>query len=622
MNTQYTDKLSEHEALALHYKRFLILLAGLDHRLNLFGNFYAGPKTTKFVSMEFQQEHFKFIHDFDGEGMLPKEQKLSLGEWLKLNNSYLRSGSRVMCIWDVLANPRTAPGMAKPNEKRHSGYYLYRHPQHDTEVCIAHESLGELVVDCKTTSTGWRSDGTRVVASRVSLDARSINYYKHGMGYLVLDAIKANELDWYIHDRDSRKDHLSYIALFKDTLAHLREVEKQEYPAREYLREALDAGNIGFPGQRDELVNFAVRGWRAHNRGAALPKETSGMAWTELLNTMYTIANGDFLATGMQTLAGQMGVTPLRLTVTGAGKLVLYTAPKPEERDDRLTPHIWVHKIAIEIRRKGEFKVLSKKWVILPAVSASETTLKDWPDSSSWAGLRSPFPSFEEKQRLIGLTTGTEILDSPWLKETVTASEWEGMLDEWADAYIRNNKGTSRVTDAPLMLPIGLSIHDEKNTVHVLSLRDTNPEIRLWKLANEAQRQTLIKRFSSTWRYESRAIQRLREGADSPSVLHFVTRADYAHFPKNDYEWNSVSMLDRNGHNGMSSSEALSLDYRFARAVAYADLYESRDKVPFLHYHLNPLLEGRLDAVFGRYTGPLVIPPPPAPKEKEESDED
>jgi hypothetical protein len=81
-------------------------------------------------------------------------------------------------------------------------------------------------------------------------------------------------------------------------------------------------------------------------------------------------------------------------------------------------------------------------------------------------------------------------------------------------------------------------------------------------------------------------------------------------------------MLDQNGHYGMSYAATMSLDYRFARAIAFANCYAARDKVPFLHYHLNPLLEGRLDAVFGCYTGPLVTPPPSAPKEKEESDED
>ncbi|RYF40085.1 MAG: hypothetical protein EOO27_48220, partial [Comamonadaceae bacterium] len=36
----YTDHLSKHELLALHFKRFLLLACGLDHRLKLFGDFY------------------------------------------------------------------------------------------------------------------------------------------------------------------------------------------------------------------------------------------------------------------------------------------------------------------------------------------------------------------------------------------------------------------------------------------------------------------------------------------------------------------------------------------------------------------------------------------------------
>ncbi len=40
----FTDKMEDHEQFALHYKRFLLLAAGLDHRLKLFGDFYDGPR--------------------------------------------------------------------------------------------------------------------------------------------------------------------------------------------------------------------------------------------------------------------------------------------------------------------------------------------------------------------------------------------------------------------------------------------------------------------------------------------------------------------------------------------------------------------------------------------------
>jgi hypothetical protein len=44
----YSDKLSLVEREILHYKRFMLMIAGLDHRDNLFGDFY--PKQ-EFMSM-------------------------------------------------------------------------------------------------------------------------------------------------------------------------------------------------------------------------------------------------------------------------------------------------------------------------------------------------------------------------------------------------------------------------------------------------------------------------------------------------------------------------------------------------------------------------------------------
>lgn len=40
-------------------------------------------------------------------------------------------------------------------------------------------------------------------------------------------------------------------------------------------------------------------------------------------------------------LAVRRGVKPLRLALTGDKKITLYAAPKPEERDDRVFPHMW-----------------------------------------------------------------------------------------------------------------------------------------------------------------------------------------------------------------------------------------------------------------------------------------
>jgi len=614
LDTQYTDKLEKHELIALHYRRFLILLAGLDHRLGLFGTFYEGPKTTRFVSLDFQRAHFRFVHDADGLGMLPKLVKPSLDEWLKENNTYLRPGSRVMCLWNTLANPRTAPGMTKESDSRSSsGYYRTRHPQTEHEVAIASVSNGELVVYCPTTSSSWRGKGTTILQSRVSLSTWKEGYYKRGMGYLVLDAINADELEWYIHDRDSRVSHLEYIGLFKETVAFLRGVEKQEAPARAALLAALNAGEIGEASQRNRYVDLAVRTWRAEHKGAELTTKTTGTAWTELLDTMYTIANAPAKGALVASLVAGLGIQPLRSTVTGANRLVLYAEPKLEERDDRIAPHNWVSKLHLE-ERKGALKVVRQQWTVLPAATASETTIQEWPAAAAWAGLRSPFPSFAEKQTLLELAHGTSVTDSLWLKEKVTPDEWEEMFDEWLTAYRRNNRNQKQVRNAHLLFPIGLSVHTEKNVVRVLAVASPHPEVRLWNLATDDQKEALAARFSSPYLYSNRGREKLLSWVEEKSQnLYFVTTQETARFPKPDYEYGSVSVLHSKSQYGSPQDECHSLDWRYAGAVAYLNTYRARYNVPFVQFHLNPLLQQRtLDVVFGHYGGPFKTPAPGA----------
>ena len=80
--------------MALHYRRFLILICGLDHRLKLFGDFYDTNTPYSFLSLEFRERYFQFLHDKDGSGLLGMaETRPSLQSYLEQANSCLQSGS-------------------------------------------------------------------------------------------------------------------------------------------------------------------------------------------------------------------------------------------------------------------------------------------------------------------------------------------------------------------------------------------------------------------------------------------------------------------------------------------------------------------------------------------------
>jgi hypothetical protein len=100
-----------------------------------------------------------------------------------------------------------------------------------------------------------------------------------------------------------------------------------------------------------------------------------------------------------EALAAERGVQPLRLTLTGKRKNTLYAAPRLEERDDRVFPHMWVHRLRIRRSKPGLF-VLKETWDTLPEASATETIVHEWPAVNDWIGLNPPL-SFERKQSLL-----------------------------------------------------------------------------------------------------------------------------------------------------------------------------------------------------------------------------
>lgn len=110
------------------------------------------------------------------------------------------------------------------------------------------------------------------------------------VGFLCLDAVKADDLDYYIHSRSSRKNFMYYIKLFKRLSAVLRTEEEQEMPYRQKLIRALVDGNIGTKANRAEIVDKTVitaGGQKGQPLSEGIENEKS---WKALLGMMDLIA--------------------------------------------------------------------------------------------------------------------------------------------------------------------------------------------------------------------------------------------------------------------------------------------------------------------------------------------
>lgn len=483
----YTDKLSEHEKFALHFKRFLLLVCGLDHRLKLFGEFYEGPPSLHFVSMDFQERYCRFLHDDDGQSMLPGEKRMRVEKWIDEKNAYLRSGSRVLCNWHELMNPDTAPGACKRERGRERDFIDRRYePKDRMNVVLAYKDGNSVCVDVEVKGYSWSAHHDRTFVCKVNLtNMADSEWGSVDLPFLCLDAVEPEELHWYIHNRDNRRNHISYIRFFKQALSYIKGEREQEQDTRLRLSQAMAEGDIASPEERGSIINQAVIAWRAANRGKPLPSFDGNVAppaWKSLLDQMYMLAGeGQSRIQEIESFVGELGLNPLRLVLSGSAKLVVYAEPKPEECDDRLERHAWVHRISIE-RGKTRYIEKSRRWGVLPLQAASETTLHQWDGAKEWTSRVSTFPSFERKQQLLTYASQLPDLLKPFTK-VMSEEEHHTHFKNWMSLREMLLRNSEYVLNPDMVIPIGVVYYQLSKQLGFVCLGARNPHALLAQLA-------------------------------------------------------------------------------------------------------------------------------------------
>lgn len=507
----YTDHLTKHETFALHYKRFLLLACGLDHRLKLFGDFYDGPQSLHFVSMGFQDQYCRFLHDDDSSWLLPGEDRPSVEDWIKEKNKHVRSGARVLCKWHSLMNPDTAPGACKPYS-RGAGFDRQYEPNSKTGLAIVWKDGKAFCVDVEVTGYPRRGFEPRTFNSKVTLS----NYRRNSWGeddtaFLCLDAVEPEELRWYIHHRGSRSNHLAFIRFFKQALAYVQAERAEEQDTRERMALALAEGHIADPAERGAIIGQAVVAWRAANRGKPLPKfegRTAPAAWKSLLDQMYMLAGeGKRRVAEVESFVrGSLGLAPLRLVLSGGAKLVVYAAPRPEECDDRLQPHAWVHRITVE---RGKTKIVekSRRWVSLPPQAASETTLHEWEGGEEWARRRTVFTSLERKTQILTRAAEFMVDLKPFLSP-MDEAEHHTQFTAWSQLRKRLMDRSEYVRNPRLAIPIGVVYYTHSGELNCLCVGSVFAHGLLGRLAPSEQataqvREAFVKPYQRKWEARS-----------------------------------------------------------------------------------------------------------------------
>lgn len=460
---QYTRALKAFEVQALHYKRLLILLCGLDHRLKLFGDFYQGPISFHFISEAFQREHFHFIHDGDESTLIEGGKRLEpVEQWLSRMNRYLTSGSRVLGLWKTLSRDSgSAPGACRIDAR------FYGEP--DTRIAFKSGKDICVTLPVKKSSIEEETYNVKVIPKRFTGEDTRLT------PYLVMDAVDPDLLYQYIHDRKSRTHHLRYIRLFKQALQLVKAERMLEDPARTYLRDMLLAGRVVKPEDCDELLNHGIRLWRAANRGEPLPSVCADKAsaeWKSLMLVIYLLSNAATTQLSrIQKFAEQQNIEPVRIAVSGKGQLILYAAPPESLRDNRVTPHAWVHRIVLRLGERS-ITAASKKWSRVPVLNASEHSVMDSPTAHYWQTVFAGFESPDQKKAVLdACENGVKFLH----ELMNTDSAFDHLVTQYFSA--REAASTKETVENPgLSIPIGVYLKKgaRRSTLGVMTLHSDN----------------------------------------------------------------------------------------------------------------------------------------------------
>lgn len=363
------------EDQALHYRRFLILLCGLDHRLNLFGEFFPPEAKPSFMSQAFQQQYLRFVEDDDSARLLG-EQRESVHAWMRRHNAMLRTGSR------VVVTSKTALRSAVPHVRRS------RDVTFDDSVAtaplIAAGKAGALYLPVPIIRGSSRS-GTATAWVTGPEAQRQQGFHDW---HLCIDRVKSAEVHRFIHNRNDRIRSIAWILTLRRALAIVQAEEAQQAELRAFLRQsALDAGVLT-EGAVDEAIDQAIATWRADHRGAAAPQLSDKAGVSQLLSLVFPAQE---LARSMGPMIAELcareELQPLMLTRTGKNQYALYSVFAQADR----APYShgvewgWVRRHLLKIgRSKASLGSQSSVWLQAKALHATEEIVTRWPELDAW----------------------------------------------------------------------------------------------------------------------------------------------------------------------------------------------------------------------------------------------
>lgn len=456
-DVNYSEACSKFDGIVLHYRRLLILIAGLhDREREIVGEIAAlgGRSALALLSLEVQEKAFRMISD--------EERALGSGhpqfwDWIVEKNSAVQSGSRLLCIWGDLMTRDTAPAAVRTWQSGSREHYEFIYdPKSKFEVQVAYKDGPALKVSCRVSGETRKGEAREFDAA---VDVSKWTQDHSSLGYLCLDSVDPSEINYYIATRYHRRGYIPYIRILLAARAILLEDREHETPLRADLSAAISAGKLSIAtAEADEAISTVIRQWRAAHRGAPVPlggHESFEKERASMLDQLWILAgHGVDRRRAAEEIAEAEGRTPLRLTLSGKSKLLLYTTSTPEEKEELLGPHRWSSRLTLE-ERKTKVSVVDRRQVLLPKTDPKETVIWEWGDLSGVVDPTLPHRlSWDEVRALRSLGESTAARAERWLAPRSAEKFREDLDLVKADSHSRS---TRYIAHGTIFLPLAIS---------------------------------------------------------------------------------------------------------------------------------------------------------------------
>lgn len=488
-DVEFGEATKKFDDLALHYRRFLILLCGLDHRLRLMGEFYPPAEQINFMTADFQRRFMRFYADEELGWQISEGAELpSVWQWMRSKNAMVQSGSRVFLIDSVGASA------SSPELERRRGLGLAKRQFSHEHIASSEGTRFYVTLE---TYDAWRHNRSEPNV-KVYLDGQV--KFKDEAWWLCLDGVSEQEIRRYLRSRSHWSMGVGYMRLFRRLADYLGAEAAVEAPARAYLLEQATTHG-GLPADvAGPALDVAIRNWRAARRGAALPTLDDLAALNEVLSL---VAPAGYVSPQLARLiddfvkkmtTADAGHAPLLLTRSGTNKYVLYTAASDADKEPypAVLSWGWVRRVVlVPTKTARHLREVSSSLVwLMGQVHASEVELRRYEDLDAWLN-KQPEPIKLRTYATIARNLKDASTWGPTLRGGEGAGVPDSIFEDMLASCLPKHRGNYSSTMVFVRLAIPVAVYGKGRDIHTVYMVARAEKV-LYFYGSEEQRQRVL----------------------------------------------------------------------------------------------------------------------------------